>query len=664
MKISLEWLKCYVAFEEGAEELAHRFTAAGLTVETIERAGGDTVLDIEVTSNRPDCLGHIGIARELAVLLGEELKLPPAEPEESGKPVGQQTAVEVQCPELCPRYTARIIDDVKVAPSPDWLRRGLEAVGIRSVNNVVDVTNYVLMECAQPLHAFDYRKLKQGRIVVRRANKNESIVSIDGRKHSLTSDMPIIADAEVPVAVAGVMGGVDSEVDHQTRTVLLESAQFDPLSVRRTARTLSLFSESSYRFERGVDWRGVEWASRRAALLLARAAGGGVAPGLIDVAAESPAPIQTTLRIERLKHLLGIEVAPEKVLEILDRLGFEPKAKDNCVAVTVPTWRRDVTREVDLIEEIARVVGYDAIPVRDRIEIAPQPPAPAEKERQNIQAALNAAGFFEAITFSMLDKDRAGLLLDFSPEQFVHVQGTNNVLRPSLLPSLLTAKKANQDAGNARCDLYELATVFAWPKGKNKDLPEQVEKLGLVSDADFREVMGVLEDLTRGAALLCRPDNVPGLLPGENGKLVLDGQVVGVIGRVDPRVRDQLGLRASPVVAELAFEPLVKVGLTARPFVPLPRFPAIDRDLNVVVDADLPWSALAGTIDTVRPEHLETFRFVSRYQGKQLAGDKKSITFALTFRHPDRTLTHEEADAGQQQILSALQKEHGAILRS
>jgi phenylalanyl-tRNA synthetase beta chain len=342
----------------------------------MEKLDDDVVIDIEITSNRGDCLGYIGVARELAAATGKELIIPKIELDESDKDVTEFAGVQIDEPDLCGRYTARIIEGIKVGPSPEWLRKRLEAVGQRSVNNVVDATNYAMMETGQPPHAFDYDKVAQGRIIVRKARAGERIVSIDGTQCDLNTDMLVIADPNGPVAVAGVMGGLDTEVSEKTVAILLEDAHFDPVSVRTTSRKLGLPSEASFRFERTVDIEMIDWASRRTAQLMIQVGGGKVAKGVVDVYPGKPEQKKVTLRLSRLNKLLGIEIPSEKAMGILSALSFEPKVENDLITCTVPSWRNDVYREVDLIEEIARVHGYGKVPTerKIRIEVVPADP--------------------------------------------------------------------------------------------------------------------------------------------------------------------------------------------------------------------------------------------------------------------------------------------------
>jgi len=426
--VSWNWLKDYVVLDIEPEELARRLMMAGLNHESTKTVDDDLAIDLEVTSNRPDCLGHLGVAREAAVLCGHPLRLPPAAPRESQPAAAELTRVAIECPELCPRYIARVIRGVRIGPSPDWLVGRLRTLGISSINNVVDVTNYVLMECGQPLHVFDLTKLTGRQILVREARTGERLEAIDHKTYELSPGMCVIADEQSPVAVGGVMGGAASEVSAATTEILLEAAQFDPASVRATARRLNLHSDSSYRFERGVDPEGVDWASRRAAQWIQELAGGHeqvhVAAGSVDVGRQPAPRAPVVLRFDQLRRILGIEIDPAEVCRILQALGNTERsvvfparvdyrgsspagqaADGGAVEVVPPSWRADLTREIDLIEEVARIHGYDAIPEDVSVPMATSARSIEDWVLAEVRQVLTAAGFDEALTVSVVEED-------------------------------------------------------------------------------------------------------------------------------------------------------------------------------------------------------------------------------------------------------------------
>jgi len=666
MNVSLNWLTDYVDVSMPLAELEQLLKQIGLPVEGIVETDTDIVLDLEVTSNRGDCLGHLGVARELAAATGLEFK-PPAVGElpTSGR-AEELTSVEVLAPDLCPRYTARVIRGVKVGPSPRWMVERLEAVGLRSINNIVDVTNYVMFEYSQPLHSFDHDKLGERRIVVRRAVGGEHMVSIDQTKCELDETMLIIADAARPVAIAGVMGGLDTEVTDATANVLIESAEFDPLSIRKTSRKLALMSESNYRFERGVDPVGVDAASLRACRLITELAGGQVAEGLVDVWAAPFEPARVSLRFARCSALLGLDVAPERQMEILGRLGLAPRRDGERAVCTIPSYRRDLRREVDLIEEVARMEGYDEIPVADRVAHAVCAESPATRIRRRTGQLLAACGFDEAITFTFVDDAEADLA---APGRHVAVdkltRKTNNVLRPTLLPSLLRACKANQDAGTSEVSLFEIAACF--PPGEGH-LPDEYVELALVTSRDLAELRGAVETVAAhvapAAELTVRPAAAPHLADGSGAEIDLDGEMIGTIGVVSPKLQHHYGLERAPAAAAVRFEPLVQKATLTRTYRPLAKFPAVRRDLSIIVDEPTAWGQLAETIAGVDQPLRRGVEYVTTFRGEPIPAGRKSVTVRLVYRCDDRTLRGEEVDEQVAAVTAALKDALAAELRA
>jgi phenylalanyl-tRNA synthetase beta chain len=670
MKISLEWLREYVDYQDSPEKLDEILTNVGFPVEGIERVGDDWMLDVEITSNRPDCLGHIGIAREVAAATGCAFRMPEVNYTETGKDVTEWTGVVNEAPDLCGRYTARMIDEVKIGPSPDWLVRRLETIGLRGISNVVDITNYVLMEIGQPLHSFDYAQLEEGRIVVRRAKNGEKMVSIDHTELELNNRMLVIADASQPVAMAGIMGGLASEVGDQTKSVLLESAHFDPLCTRRSSRALTLSSESSFRFERNVDIVMVDWASRRAAALLEQFASGKVAPGVIDVWPADYTSRQVGLRLPRLNLLLGIEIPVDTVLGILSRLGLEPQlGKEGVVSCTIPSWRSDLVREVDLIEEVIRIQGYGSIPMEPRIHITVKTQDEYQRACQKVTTALNGCGFYETIGVSFVD-DRHWQ--PFMPEGFepVRVQDmtrkSNNALRPSLLPSLLEASKRNQDAGNEHCELYELAACHK-PNG-SEILPNETICLSMLTDGAFQELRGAIESvlaaLDKNIRLTCQSDEILWADPEAGSRLLVGDICIGSAGKLRSDILNQFDLNENVCLAEIDFGELVKLQGGVTELIPLIRFPGVTRDLSLVLDESIAWVDIESLIHDQNIADLREVRFVGIYRGKGVEKGRKSLTLSLHFRRADETLTHEAVDAYQETILSGLKEKLNADLRA
>ncbi|MHC4425305.1 MAG: phenylalanine--tRNA ligase subunit beta [Planctomycetota bacterium] len=671
MKISLNWLSDYIEINDAAEQIADILSDLGFPCEGIEQLDGATVIDVEITSNRGDCLGYIGIARELAAATGKELRIPAVELDESDKDAAEFASVQIDDPDLCGRYTARIIEGVKVVPSPDWLRKRLEAVGLRSVNNVVDATNYAMIETGQPPHAFDYAKIAQGKIIVRKAVPGERIVSIDGTQCDLNTDMLVIADARGPVAVAGVMGGLDTEVSEKTTAILLEDAHFDPVSVRTTSRKLGLPSEAAFRFERTVDIEIVDWASKRTAELICQVAGGKAAKGVVDAYPKRPAKKKVTLRVSRLSELLGIEIPAEKARRILSALSFEPKVEDDAISCTVPSWRNDVYREADLIEEVARVHGYGEIPTERKIKIEVVPVDARQKLTESIGTYLNGCGFYETISVDFVDNSVAGLSAEPGAKQHLTVRDESrrsaNLLRRTLIGSLLGVLKTNLNAGNVPCRIFEIADTFLPSDGQGGELPIQKTKLALVCDSDFRDLRGVIEGLIksidRNAEIVFASADLTWAQTG--AEILVNSQAVGTAGAVSQAVKQELDFKdLTPCAAEMEFELLSSLARGDIKVKPLPRFPAIQRDLSIVVDEQIRWADIIEAVKSKACGELEEVQFVGIYRGKGIPSGKKSVTVSLRFRDEDGTLTHQAVDGFEADIVRSLAESTAAELRT
>jgi len=669
MNVSYDWLTDYVETDLGYVEAAQVLTRIGLNVEDIQDLpDGDGMLDVEVTSNRPDCLGHVGVARELAAAVGSRVRLPPVEYEEADEPVDDAVSVRVDCPDLCPLYTARLVRGVRVGPSPAWLTKRLEAVGLRPVNNIVDVTNYVLMETGQPLHAFDFGRLEGSTIIVRRASGGEQFYAIDHTRHALAAEHQVIADAKRPVALAGIMGGAETEIAETTTDVLVEAAVFDPLNIRTTSRTLGLASDSSYRFERGVDATATDRASRRACRLIREVAGGRVSRGAVAVGEPPAERTELVLRVGRLETVLGLAVPAETAADILCRLELEMLEQDaERIRVRVPSWRPDLAREIDLVEEVARHYGYDCIPESRMLPIAVSPPSRDERVRAVVGHVLTAGGYFEATTFSFTSPERAVRFRrdDVTAAPLV-CRGTALALREALVSGVVESLLVNQNAGERDVRLFEVAKRFVPVAGH--DLPHEEKMLALAGPDDFRTVRGVLEALFAALRIADRvtfapTDRYADLEAGAAAEVRLNGEAVGMIGRATEEAARAFDLDEPPTVSELSYERLVEAAALEPSVEPLPHFPAVVRDLAVVVDEAVPWADLVRTIEGTQLPELESVEPLEVYRGRQVPAGKKSVALRLTLRRPDATLTGEAADAAQQQVLASLEREVGATLR-
>lgn len=668
MLVSWSWLKEYVDLSGlKPEEVANRLMLAGLNLESIATAGSDVCIDLEITSNRPDCLGHIGVAREISVLFNNELKLPAALPQSPASSPQPPFPVRIDSPDLCPRYTARVIRGIKVKSSPAWMVQRLAAIGQPAINNIVDITNYVLMECGQPLHAFDLKKLMGQQIIVRRAKKSELFIAIDHKTYALDENMCVIADAQRPVALGGVMGGAETEITPGTVDVLIESAQFAPLSIRTTSRALRLSSDSSYRFERGTDPEGVDWASRRCCQLVLELAGGTLVEGVTDVG-QKPQPREpVVLRLAQVERILGIKISTERVRQILTALGCRETSADSQQIKTVPpSWRRDLTREIDLIEEAARIHGYDAIPEDAAVPMAASHRTDADRVLARARQVLTAAGFNEAMTRSVVSEEWSAA---FSPwtdaEPLVAntpmVKGEDRIRR-SLVPSLLGARRHNESVGNASAELFETARIYL-PRGER--LPHEQWTLTAVSGEGFLHLKGVVETLLSALnpKLQLEVLNYGSSPVIETSELHVGARSLGFLGTVTPAGLKQFGLRKETAILEIDLGSLVPQAVLIPKFSPISAFPTISRDLNLIVDEPLRWSELESVVRASAGEFLDAAEYLDTYRDIAKDGPgKKRLLFSLTLRAQSRTLTSEEADKTRDAVVAACAAKFGAKL--
>jgi len=650
----------------------------------------DVILEVAVTPNRGDCLSHLGIAREIAALLRKPLRLPRIGLKELGPSIETLTSVEVRNPELCPRYAARVILNVQISPSPFWLRRRLQTLGFRAINNVVDATNYCMLELGQPLHAFDFEKLGGRRIVVRTAEEGERIVTLDGVERTLAQGMLTIADATVPVAVAGVMGGLESEVTDFTRHLLLESAFFDPVSIRRTSKALGLSTEASYRFERWVDPEGCVRALDRVAALIADLAGGEVARGVVDRDLRARPPRTISLRLKRVEGILGTPVEPREVKGILRALGLKVRGRGGTLEVLVPTFRRDLEREIDLIEEVSRIWGFDRIPVSIPA-IRPKPGAASSsllKVERKAKRLMAAAGFYEAVNFSFTGEevfDTLKLAPGDPLYQAVRIRnplsGEGAVLRTSLLPGLLRNVALNESRrmrAARMIRLFEVGRTFH-PEGE-RTLPKESLHLAAVAvgfreepswkgsreEVDFYDLKGVLEAIAREFGIMLtfqKEGSVPYFHPTRQAFVSFEGVSLGVIGQVRREVAQGFNLESLPFAFEIDLGLLASLGKEGRTFTPLPKFPAVVRDVALLVPEEAEALAIQRFIEEAGGELVEEVRIFDVYRGEGIPEGKKSLAFSIAFRAVDRTLTDEEVNTLHSQVLNRLQEELGATIR-
>jgi phenylalanyl-tRNA synthetase beta chain len=671
MIVSWNWLTDYLRLDMPVEALTERLALAGLNLEWTSDVEGDIAIDLEVTSNRADCLGHLGVAREASVLFDKALCIRDPRPATSGPSVEALTAVAVDDVDLCPRFTARVISGVKVGESPWWLRKRLGTIGVRPISNIVDVTNYVMFECGQPLHAYDLDRLAGHRLVVRRAGTGDTLTAINNRVYELDREMLVIADQKRAVGLAGVMGGAETEIAAGTTRVLIEAAQFDAMSVRRTSRALGLTSPSSFRFERPLDPAGTEWASRRCAELILQTAGGSLHPGVIDVGARPPQRAPITLRLDQIARILGITIDRARVERILNSLGVEPhSAADHSITVRPPTWRSDLEREIDLIEEVARIHGYHHIPEDEAVALTSAPRGTRERVESAVRSLLTGAGFDEAVTLSLVD-DRLGVpVRPGAPSAPLRVEHSSrkrdNALRQSLIPSLLAVRLQNEAHSQLDADLFEIANVYL-PRAETP-LPEEPTRLALVSGHDFRGLKGTVEALLEGLhvadALVARPAEIAMFAPGRTAELLVGERHLGYMGEIGERQLEVFKLREKCAAAELEFDVLLNKAKLVPQHRPLPLYPAVVRDLSLVVARSLQWAELSDAVVRAAGASLESVEYLDTFQGGNLAATKESVHFSMVFRHPERTLTGDEVERAVKAVIAACEGRFGAKLRT
>lgn len=653
----------------------------------------DARFELGLTPNRPDCLSVVGVAREVAAMAGATLRLPHPAVVESGASIADQTSITVEEQELCPRYAARLIRGVKIGPSPEWMVRRLESVGQRSINNVVDVTNYVLMELGHPLHAFDFSLLRGGRIVVRRAGEGEVFTTLDSQQRQLKTSDLTICDGVGPVALAGIMGGENSEIRPETVDILLESAYFNPSAIRRTSKRLGMHTESSHRFERGADVDMAPIALDRAAALIIEVAGGSVAPGVIDVYPQPLEKVRLTISDRRTKEILGIDLGLERIGQLLASIGLEiirPSGEidhDGVLQVLVPSFRPDLEREIDLIEEVARLNGYSAIPETMPVSrIVSHRPSQRRRLATEARNLMVACGCAETINYSFVNPnvwDRLGLAGN-DPRRngvclFNPLTEEQSVMRTTLVPSLLETTARNLAYRTRDLALFELRPVFI-PRNTD-DLPDEPLRLGIVlcgrrqregwaqtnEMVDFYDLKGMIEQLLDML-------NIPGinwkldaeesyLHPGKSASLMLRHQRLGVVGEVHPRVLLAYDIDAPVYLAEIDLEALFTAAGAFRGVMPLSRFPDLTRDSALLVDEAVSAAQLFELFNKVRCKEAEELVLFDLYRGKGVADGKKSMAIRVRYRSVERTLTDEEINQAHGKLVESLCKQLGAQIR-
>ena len=705
MKISLNWLKEYIPIKVSPQRLAEKLTMAGLEVEKIATGavGGDTQFELEITPNRPDCLNYLGIAREISAIFNSNPKLPKVKAFKFPK---QKTDITIEDPKSCPRYIGTLIENVNIAPSPNWLKRHLESIGSRAINNIVDITNFCLFETGQSLHAFDFDKLQGGKIIVRRAKPGESIVTLDSVERKLDPSILVIADAKRPVAIAGIMGGKETEVRETTKNILLESAYFDPGVIRRGARLLGLSSDSSYRFERGVNTLGIETAGRRAASLILEWADGSLAAHRdLFVSKQKSAKKEIFLSIEEINSRLGSSLTIKKCRAVLEKLGCKivvidlyttndkknQKAKveiltttkigkekvsknKNVLKIIPPDFRNDFKTNVDAIEEIARIVGYDQLPSSlPSIRISSMAENPKRAFKQNLSRILQAQGFNEAITYTMMDrKALSKTKLDFLKVLEIKnpLSSEQEILRPSLLPSFLSTVQLNLNRGQKDLRLFEI--------GKEYSLEGEKEILALCTtgaqsadwrkpkqDVNFYDLKGVIESLVLDQKeIVFKPAQHPVFKSVQCAEILVEEKVLGVLGLISDDVLKQWDIKHKNIyLAELNLELFFKLQPTTLRYHSIPEYPVIGRDISLAVKQGIPFQEIRQIISRHGTEHLTSIKFLEQYLGDKIPQGCRGMVVSLTFQSSQRTLREEEVNQIYEKISQALSDELGAVRR-
>lgn len=682
MKISYNWLSEHVALALKPKELAERLTMVGLAVDSIEQKGDDHVLEFDLTSNRPDCLSHLGIAREAAIVGGTALKRARVSLEEIDPAIESVTSVEVLAPDLCPRFTARVVRGVKVAPSPKWLVDRLDTIGQRSVNNIADITNYVMFEMGQPTHAFDLNLLRERRIVVRRPRAGETLKTLDGFTRELAPDHLVICDADHAVAVAGVMGGEETEINERTTDVLIESAYFNPGSIRQTARSLGLDTEASYRFARGADFNAQLQASARVAELVTQLAGGRLLRGAIDVYPSRITREAVLLRESSVERLTGLKVAIQDAAEILRALEFEVELLpgEKHLRALPPSFRIDIRREEDLVEEVARHTGYDKVAITLPVWSGEGKYLSSERRRRSVRSALTGLGFDEAYSFSFVNGERDRLFrLNERPTATLAnpIDSNQTEMRASLITGLLEAVQHNFNQGCRDIKLFEIGRVFEAEKEGAR--PDEREMLAAVMAGsavrddwrgsravDFYDLKGAIETLWTAvnvSGFTIERASVEYLHPGQSAALSCEGEQLARFGRLHPHVASLYKFRQPVYVGEVELQKVLALETDRIRYSALPRFPASSRDVSMLLPDAVMWGDIEKTVIGLGIREIASVQVFDTYKGKEMPDGFHSLAFRVIYRGEGRTLTDEEVARMHEVVRELMKQRFGAQLR-
>jgi phenylalanyl-tRNA synthetase beta chain len=685
MRVSFDWLKDFMEAKIDVDKVQSFLTMAGLEVTSMADIEADHVMEIEITPNRPDCLSILGIARELSATSGISITFPDSVRKnymKKGRTRGS-VRIEIVDKNACSRYVGCIMKNVKVGPSPKWLVQRLNAMGVRSVNNIVDITNYVLFELGQPLHAFDLDKLEKKWIIVRRAKKGENIITIDGINRALDHNVLVIADALRPIAIAGIMGGKDTEISVGTKNILIESACFDPVVIRKACRQLGLASDSSYRFERGVDHGMVFASSIRAQELIREIAGGRVAGKMSDVGSGIEKEKEVTLSLDKVVRILGIGISPEKIKDIFKKLNLNPIKKNNKIFVTIPSYRTDLNEDIDLIEEIARLYGYDKIPSR-LPSFAPQKTYQLEKKtislEHEIRNILCGIGLNEIMTYSLTSRNSIeylGIPLENLVSLRNPMSSQQEIMRPSLLSEMLEIINWNLNRKNTMLQLFELSKVYIMNKTTGQADEAVNLSIGICGnkpgnwkekarDMDFFDLKGIIEILMDSFGVhdyRLEKTEHPSLKEGISTVINVNGKSCGVFGEVKEDITRRFDIKRKVYVAEISLDNLLTCVNLKKIFTALPKYPSVKRDIAILLDDTINASTIYDVIKEEARGLVKSVDVFDLYKGQQIQEGKKSLAYTIEYRSDERTLNDKEVNDIHKKVQDALIKRLGAQIR-
>lgn len=677
MRILLSWLQEFVDIPEYPDTLAHELTMAGMAVDAVVEEDGETIFEFDITSNRPDAMNHLGMAREIAAIFQRPLRLPKVEVPEAEPAASSKASIEILDADLCPRYSGRVVLGVEVKPSPDWIRRRLELCGVRSINNIADLTNYVLLEIGHPTHAFDLDLLDESKIIVRRAQAGELLRTLDGVDRTLSTDHLVIADGMRPVALAGVMGGLESEISDSTKNVLIESAWFDPGSIRRTSRYFGMHTEASHRFERGADRGSTVFAADRIAGMLSQVSAGSVLQGCLDAHPQPLAPLTVVLRRSAIEHLLGLSVPAEDVERILAALGFGITAADGGWQIDIPTFRLDVSREVDVIEEVARIYGYEKFEPKLPALSLPAEPAPLTEEDTRLRTIARSLGYNETIAYSFISTEEAE---EFGAWPAVRLRNPVSelwdVMRNSAVPSMLRALEWNLNRNESSVRLVEFGRLYRAENSGFQEPPTlTLGATGLARPRtfgepgkpyDFYEFKGDLAQLLAAFEIHQLSYEARELPPyyasGRSARVVADGAVVAYLGELDPKLAANRKLRQPVFIAEVQLDRLYKLGLRRPQHRALARVPAVHRDFSLLVPEGVAFEEVRAAVG--RHPELTALEPVEIFSGEQVPRGHYSLLLRATWQRSAESFTDDEVNQRAEQIVQDLRKKLGVELRS